>query len=117
MRDALALDADTPIVRVDARSGTSCTTALITLVEHALARSGRRRGDRSGPARHRAARLDLADQLNGPARAQVVTTVRARACSTRVTSVSWLERTSRASIQTTGQSSVRARASRTASAP
>jgi signal recognition particle receptor subunit beta len=51
VRDALALNADTPIVRIDARSGTSCTTALITLVEHALARSSRGRDDRSGPAR------------------------------------------------------------------
>ena len=40
VRDALALRADTPIVRVDARSSTSCTAALIVLVEHALARSG-----------------------------------------------------------------------------
>jgi uncharacterized protein len=36
VRDALALSAGTPIVRVDARSAASCTTALITLVEHAL---------------------------------------------------------------------------------
>jgi hypothetical protein len=40
VRDALSLGADTPIVRIDARSATSCTTALIKLVEHALARSG-----------------------------------------------------------------------------
>jgi hypothetical protein len=40
VRDALALRADTPIVRVDARSSTSCTAALIALVEHALVRSG-----------------------------------------------------------------------------
>ena len=51
VRDALALDADTPIVRIDARSGTSWTTALITLVEHALARSGGGRGGRPGPSR------------------------------------------------------------------
>jgi uncharacterized protein len=51
VRDALALDADTPIVRIDARSGTSGTTALITLVEHALARSGGGRGGRPGPTR------------------------------------------------------------------
>ena len=51
VRDALALDPDTPIVRIDARSGTSCTTALITLVEHALARSGGGRGGRPGPSR------------------------------------------------------------------
>lgn len=35
------------IVRVDARSATSCTGALIALVEHALERSG---GERSGGA-------------------------------------------------------------------
>ena len=40
VRDALALRTDTPIVRLDARSSTSCTTALIALVEHALVRSG-----------------------------------------------------------------------------
>jgi signal recognition particle receptor subunit beta len=40
VRDALALRPDTPIVRVDARSSTSCTAALITLVEHALERAG-----------------------------------------------------------------------------
>jgi uncharacterized protein len=40
VRDALSLGTDTPIVRIDARSATSCTTALIKLVEHALARSG-----------------------------------------------------------------------------
>jgi signal recognition particle receptor subunit beta len=40
VRDALSLGADTPIVRIDARSAASCTTALIRLVEHALARSG-----------------------------------------------------------------------------
>ena len=51
VRDALALKVDTPIVRIDARSATSCTTALIKLVEHALARSGKDRGGRSGPAR------------------------------------------------------------------
>jgi signal recognition particle receptor subunit beta len=39
VRDALALRADTPIVRVDARESASCTTALIALVEHALDRS------------------------------------------------------------------------------
>ena len=43
VRDALAIGPDTPIVRVDARSSTSCTAALIALVEHALARSGRPR--------------------------------------------------------------------------
>ena len=41
VRDALALTEDTPIVRIDARSDTSCTTALIALVEHALTRSVR----------------------------------------------------------------------------
>ena len=50
VRDALALQADTPVVRVDARSSASCTGALITLVEHALARSGRApRRVRPGP--------------------------------------------------------------------
>jgi uncharacterized protein len=51
VRDALALRSDTPIVRVDARSSASCTGALITLVEHALTRSGspRRVSTRSGP--------------------------------------------------------------------
>jgi uncharacterized protein len=52
VRDALALRLDTPIVRVDARSSASCTGALITLVEHALARSGSPRrvsSTRSGP--------------------------------------------------------------------
>ena len=39
VRDALALRADTPIVRVDARASASCTAALIELVEHALDRS------------------------------------------------------------------------------
>jgi signal recognition particle receptor subunit beta len=39
VRDALALRADTPIVRVDARASASCTAALIALVEHALDRS------------------------------------------------------------------------------
>jgi uncharacterized protein len=39
VRDALALRADTPIVRVDARAPASCTAALIALVEHALDRS------------------------------------------------------------------------------
>ena len=49
VRDALALSLDTPVVRVDARSATSCTTALIALVQHALVRSGR--GQRPRPAR------------------------------------------------------------------
>ena len=50
VRDALALRADTPIVRVDARDSVSCTAALIALVEHALDRSdgGTRR---TAPAR------------------------------------------------------------------
>jgi signal recognition particle receptor subunit beta len=48
VRDALALRADTPIVRVDARSSASCTAALIALVEHALVRS-------EGPGRPAAA--------------------------------------------------------------
>jgi uncharacterized protein len=50
VRDALALRADTPIVRVDARDSASCTAALIALVEHALDRSdGSTR--RTAPAR------------------------------------------------------------------
>ena len=50
VRDALALRADTPIVRVDARASASCTAALIELVEHALDRSdGSTR--RTAPAR------------------------------------------------------------------
>ncbi len=48
VRDALALREDTPIVRVDARSSNSCTTALITLVEHALGRAGVPRGAGAG---------------------------------------------------------------------
>jgi signal recognition particle receptor subunit beta len=40
VRDALALSWDTPVVRVDARSSGACTAALISLVEHALARTG-----------------------------------------------------------------------------
>ncbi len=44
VRDALTLRADTPIVRVDARSSASCTTALVALVEHAVARAASRRG-------------------------------------------------------------------------
>jgi hypothetical protein len=50
VRDALTLRADTPIVRVDARSSASCTTALVALVEHAVARAAARRsGARSRP--------------------------------------------------------------------
>jgi signal recognition particle receptor subunit beta len=52
VRDALALRADTPIVRVDARSSASCTAALIALVEHALVRSegpGRPAATGTGP--------------------------------------------------------------------
>ena len=44
VREALTLRADTPIVRVDARSSPSCTTALLALVQHAIARAGTRRG-------------------------------------------------------------------------
>jgi uncharacterized protein len=40
VRDALALPAGSPLVRVDARDDGSCTSALVTLVEHALSRSG-----------------------------------------------------------------------------
>ena len=39
VRDALSLGPDTPILRMDARGPQSCLTALITLVEHALART------------------------------------------------------------------------------
>jgi len=38
VRDALALPADVPVVRLDARDPASSRTALVTLVEHALAR-------------------------------------------------------------------------------
>ncbi|MDT7742237.1 MAG: uncharacterized protein QOE59_1315 [Actinomycetota bacterium] len=40
VRDALALPPGSPLVRVDARDDGSCTSALVTLVEHALSRSG-----------------------------------------------------------------------------
>ncbi|OLT13834.1 ATP-binding protein [Pseudonocardia sp. CNS-139] len=39
VRDALALASDVPVVRMDARRDESCLATLITLVEHALARS------------------------------------------------------------------------------
>lgn len=39
VRDALALPADVPVVRLDARDPASSRAALVTLVEHALARS------------------------------------------------------------------------------
>ena len=39
VRDALALNPPTPIARMDARNVASCTATLITLVEHALART------------------------------------------------------------------------------
>ena len=39
VRDALALDADTPVVRMDARATDSGLKTLITLVEHALERA------------------------------------------------------------------------------
>jgi uncharacterized protein len=39
VRDALALPAHCPLLRVDARDGTSSHHALVALVEHALARS------------------------------------------------------------------------------
>jgi signal recognition particle receptor subunit beta len=39
VRDALALPPGSPLVRVDARDDGSCTSALVTLVEHALSRS------------------------------------------------------------------------------
>ena len=44
IRDALVLPADCPVVRMDAREAKSCRAALITLVEHALARTARRAG-------------------------------------------------------------------------
>ncbi|MDD7964864.1 GTP-binding protein [Actinomycetospora lemnae] len=40
VRDALAVPEGCPLVHVDARDDASCTRALITLVEHALAHSG-----------------------------------------------------------------------------
>ena len=39
VRDALALPADCPLVRMDARDSRSCLDTLIALVEHALSRS------------------------------------------------------------------------------
>ena len=61
VRDALALSADTPIVRVDARASASCTAALIALVEHALDRSdGSTRRTRTGADRPLAAHSYLA---------------------------------------------------------
>jgi signal recognition particle receptor subunit beta len=36
VRDALALDPDVPVVRMDARSDRTCTDTLIRLVQHAL---------------------------------------------------------------------------------
>src|SRR5688572_27703086 len=39
VRDALALSSDTPLVWMDARDPHSSRTALVTLVEHALART------------------------------------------------------------------------------
>jgi signal recognition particle receptor subunit beta len=39
VRDALALAADTPVVRMDARSLDSCLATLVSLVEHALQRT------------------------------------------------------------------------------
>jgi len=39
VHDALALAADTPVVRMDARDPGSCLATLVTLVEHALERS------------------------------------------------------------------------------
>ena len=39
IREALALRPDTPLLRVDARDGRRCLMALISLVEHALART------------------------------------------------------------------------------
>jgi len=39
VRDALALSADTPVVRMDARSADTGLRTLVTLVEHALSRA------------------------------------------------------------------------------
>ncbi|MGH3570074.1 MAG: GTP-binding protein [Pseudonocardia sp.] len=39
VRDALVLGSDIPLVRMDARRSGSCLSALVALVEHALARS------------------------------------------------------------------------------
>ena len=39
VRDALALRADCPLLRMDARDGHSCLDTVITLVEHSLART------------------------------------------------------------------------------
>jgi signal recognition particle receptor subunit beta len=39
VRDALALPADCPLVWMDARDAESSSSALVTLVEHALART------------------------------------------------------------------------------
>ena len=43
VREALALAADVPVVRMDARSSESGIHVLVTLVEHALARAEARR--------------------------------------------------------------------------
>jgi signal recognition particle receptor subunit beta len=39
VRDALAINRDTPVVHMDARRADSCTDTLIVLVQHALSRS------------------------------------------------------------------------------
>jgi signal recognition particle receptor subunit beta len=39
VRDALALPAGCPLVRMDAREPRTCMDTLVALVEHALARS------------------------------------------------------------------------------
>ncbi len=41
VREALALPSDCPLIRLDARRPDDCLTALVTLVEHALARTAR----------------------------------------------------------------------------
>jgi uncharacterized protein len=46
VREALVLPSRCPLVRVDARDGKSCTAALVSLVEHAVACSA----DESAPA-------------------------------------------------------------------
>ena len=50
VRDALALAADVPVVRMDARSADSGIRVLVTLVEHALSRAEARRAPAYGAA-------------------------------------------------------------------
>lgn len=48
VRDALVVPPRCPLVRVDARDDASCTAALVTLVEHAVARSDEAGSDGAG---------------------------------------------------------------------